>query len=336
MRIPTQAVRAAVVVLSLWFWPSLSWACPSLSTARDWYFAGRVQDAIAGLECLKKAHPNDLDVRGMLSNVEWWQGNADQSIREAREAEALNPWENDPELGIRLAERENPFHLTLLGDGVWGSGRSGGEFYSNLNYRLEDRDVVQGGYSHSSRKFGDDSPVLQDDNIRIGYIHLEGDRTYIETFASYSPEHNFSPEVSLGVAPHYVFKDDSDVSFLVGFEHFYSYEGSQEVVILSPDWRKSLDLLTLDLRVNLLISSEFIPSVLGTASYRIDPKTSIGASIGGGRGLEAPQLTDSFYTVGAVVTRFLRADFSLNLQCTLYRGQIYSENRVGLGADWFF
>jgi hypothetical protein len=314
---------------------SSSWACSSFTAARDQYFSGHEKEAVAALLCLKEKYPEDVDVRRLLSDIDWWNGRIGQSVDEAKQAEALHPWSFDPDVAIHLAERTRPFQLTLEGDGVWGEGRTGADLSGLLDYRFEDRDHIRAGFSRISRTFPD-SNTLNDRIFRAGYARVQGERSYIESEVTYSPDHGFSPEYSIGIEPHYVLKDDSDVSLLFQFLHYTNSTSTQEVGLLAPSWRNTYGLWTFSGRVDFLISNDILPSARGSASYPILPKTSVEVFAAGGRALEGIDLPDTFYSLGGAIKRFLRPELAISLQGDIYRGDIYSENRLGLGADWFF
>ena len=300
------------------------------------YFEGHHDEARTAIGCLKREHPKDADVLRFSSDIDWWEGRVDSSQEAAREALALDPWTTNPELAIHLTERAEPFHLNITGEGVWGEGRSTSEFSGLLDYRLPDRDHVSVGFSRFARTFPD-STTLTDRTYQLGYVRVQGERTYIESVASYSSDHQFSPEFTIGVEPHYVFTDDSDVSLLLKYLHYVSGNTSEEVGMLAPGWRKVFGDWSVGATVNLLITeSSLLPSVQGTLSNRFLPKMEGTLLASGGRALEAPALPDDFYSFGAKLSRYLLPEIALTLQGSIYRAALYSENRVGLGADWFF
>jgi hypothetical protein len=323
----------------LWavFFPLVSntWACPSLTAARSWYFDGQQEKAIKALHCLKESYPDDLDVRRFLSDIDWWHGRVEGSIEEAQRAEELNPWTIDPDLAIHLAERTRPFRLTLSADDVWGEGRNGADVVSSLDYRFSGRDHGRIGFSRLSRTFAD-SNSLTDRVFQVGYVRVQGERSYLDSEVSYSPDHGFSPEYSLGAEPHYVLHDDSDVSLLLKFLHYVNSGAEQEVLLLAPGWRKTYGRWTLNGSVNILLTEGILPSALAGVIYPVLPKTELHFATSGGRALEGPNLPDTFYSLGGGLTRFLRPELSVTLDGSIYRGDLYSENRIGLGADWFF
>ena len=72
------------------------------------------------------------------------------------------------------------------------------------------------------------------------------------------------------------------------------------------------------------------------AKYFLTPKTSLDGFFAFGRALEGPGLKDTFYSLGPGITQYLSPELALSLRGSIYRAQLYSENRITLGADWFF
>jgi YaiO family outer membrane protein len=284
---------------------------------------------------LTTKYPKDLDVRRLISDIEWWEGRTNESVQEAKRAESLNPppWDSDPETAIHLAERAHPWRLTLAGDEVWGQQSNGPEFFGLLDYRLEGRDHLRAGYSRLARNY-DDGSNFSDNVFHLGGARVQGERSYIEADVTYSPDHNFSPEFSIGVEPHYDLLDDSDVSLLIKYLRYIPEDAFE----LSPGWRKTFGAWTYTAHFILVDANGegFIPSGQLGVFYFVDAKTKLGVSYSFGRALEAPYLVDTFNSVGADVTRFVCPSLSLSLRGSLYRATYYTENRLALGADWFF
>jgi hypothetical protein len=120
----------------LGFVSSPAYACPNLAKARALYSDGKADEALSALRCLEKAYPRDLDVKRLISDIYWWQGNVDEAVSAAREGEKLKPWDEDPDTAIHLAERTRPWRLTASGDEVWGDQQNGTEFFGLLDYRF--------------------------------------------------------------------------------------------------------------------------------------------------------------------------------------------------------
>jgi hypothetical protein len=281
---------------------------------------------------LEKKYPRDLDIKRFISDIYWWQGNVEKSVATAEAAESLSPWDEDPDTAIHLAERSRPWRLTASVDEIWGDQQTGTEFFGLLDYRYTARDHINAGFSRIARNY-DNGSSYDDRVFRVGYARLQGKRSYVETAVTYSPDHNFSPEYTLSVEPHYVLEDDSDVSFLVEYLHFTA----ENAVEFSPGWRRIFGLWTFKVNVNLLeAGGDFLPSLQFSAAYFVNPKTEIKGFFGFGRALEGPYLEDSFYSAGGILTRYIDPSLALNLRGSIYRADLYNENRVALGADWFF
>jgi YaiO family outer membrane protein len=306
-------------------------ACPSLGTAKTFYSQGDTKSALAALTCLEAKYPQDLDVKRLISDIEWWQGDAAVSALEAESAEKLNPWQADPGTAIHLAERAHPWRLTATLDEVWGKYQNGPEYLGILDYRFESRDHVHAGYSRLSRNY-DDGTGFDDRVFHLGYARVQGTRSYIETDLTYSPDHNFSPQYSVGIEPHYELGDDSDVSLLLKYLRYIP----EDALELAPSWRKIYGLWTFTARLILIEADGVLPSLQASAGYFLDPKTEAALSYSFGRALEAPYLKDGFNSAGAVLTRYLNPALAVSLRGSIYRANLYSENRVAMGADWFF
>ena len=319
------------VVAVAWVTAHPAFACPSLSKARSLYLDGKIDEALTALHCLEKGYPRDLDVKRLISDIYWWQGNVDASLAVAAEGEKLNPWLEDPDTAIHLAERLRPWRLTASIDEIWGDQQSGTEYFGLLDYRFEGRDHISAGFSRVARNYSGGQSY--DDRIfRAGYVRLQGKRSYIDTEVTYSPDHAFSAEYSAGVEPHYVLVDDSDVSLLLEYLHYTE----QNAVLVSPGWRHIFGLWTFQANLKFLVSDDVLPSVQLSAGYFLSPKTQVSASFGFGRALEGPGLEDSFDAAGGALTQYIDPSLALNLRGSIYRADLYSENRIALGADWFF
>ncbi len=309
---------------------ALAKPCPSFEAAKGWYFDGRVGESRAALRCLKESYPEDLDVRRLLSDLYWWQGEVDTSVQEAREAQQLKNFNVDRETAIHLTRRASNFSLAGTLEGLLGA-QSGHELHAQLDWRFQRRDHLIGRIARLARVFNG-TAAQADSLFGLEYSRVQGERSYILANAGFSPTHVFSPVWSAGLEPHYTLHDDSDV----GVEARYSHYVDTDVVLISPGWRHVYGLWTASGRVLLTVAGALLPSAQVSLAYALGASWTPQLSVAGGQALEQAHLQSNFYAVSADVAYQIRPDLVARVLGTIYRATVRSENRIGVGGQWLF
>lgn len=301
----------------------LASTCPDLATARRAYQAGAKEDALAALECLRREYPEDLEVRRMLSDIHWWEGDADRAVSEAAAIDA------DGELGLAMRRRAARFRLATAFDALWTDGQSGTEQRLDASTRYSGKSRFGIGVARVTKLFQSGIPITA---MSYSAEHVSSHGIgYLEARAAISPERNLLPSWSGALEPHAVL-GDFDLSVGLGVNR---YENAT-VYWLGPQAQWTLDPFTLTLRLVASSVPEWLWVPQARIEYAFSSMWSARLSGAGGRVLEAPGLLGGFFSTGLDVKYQVLSELALRAGFTAYRGDVRSENRIAFGADWIF
>lgn len=323
-----------VVLLVAFGLPCVAFACPSLDEAHQLFKDGHITDAVEGLNCLVKDQPQNFDALRFLIDIHWWQGDAQEAEALAETISKMNVKPDDPELLIHLARIADRFHLGANIAHFSGESTTSSQVGVEGNLLLDYRDAHKNdyglGYSHQEHVFSGTSVI--DNNVSGGYTWNVQPRTYVEARTGYSFTAQFSPRWFLGVEPHYVFKDESDVSVGYQYNRYTTQVTSLATVAGS---RPMTDQLTPSIRVYGLMTSHLLLSSLGSLKWKMLPDYYSNVFVAGGRTLEAPGLENPFYSLGAAAGHYFTPALDVHLDFSYYYSTFRNEIRVGLGMDWY-
>ena len=213
--------------------------------------------------------------------------------------------------------------LRWLADGL--------EAHGELDWRFLGRDHVIAGYQRLQRIFLG-TPAAIDSLFNFEYSRLQGERSYTLFKAGFSTTHVFSPVWTAGIEPHYTLHDDSDI----GLEARYSHYVGQEVALAAPSWRHVYGDWTTTVRVFITVAGSVLPSALGSVAWAMHPRFEPRFTVAGGKTLEQVNLTDKFHSLAGELGWHVRPNLIARVLGSIYRGDVRTENRVGVGGEWLF
>jgi hypothetical protein len=142
-----------------------------------------------------------------------------------------------------------------------------------------------------------------------------------------------SPRWGLLAEPHYVLKDDTDLSLGMRYN---AYADNNVLLLIPKGHRPFSDSLSLGAQIYFA----FTPEVLAASHLYIDihlsPTLSMRSGISGGQTLEGLNLKDRFWDIILNLKYRGFVPLLINMGTQIYRGNLRSETRIGGGLEWLF
>jgi hypothetical protein len=306
--------------------------CASLTSARLAYQAGDTQKTIDVLECLKSRHPEDAEVRRFLSDVYWWEGATDRSVKEAQSIHLEGNTSLDPELVLDIQRRLSTAKVSTSWQSIWGENHTGNEQWLQGDVRYLRKNHLIFGTSRQTKIFDGIEP-LSDLLFYVGHSGPLSSRAYYETQMAFSPHSIFLPRAALQVQPHLIVGTESDLSLGARIN---AYSNSL-VWILSPGWAQPIgSQVTVKLQGSLGDASGSLWGGVGSVEFSPIPVVTLIGSVAGGRTLEEPGLFSRFWQTDLELRIKEWFPWILHVNGEMYRGDLRSEMRLGLGVDVLF
>lgn len=308
--------------------------CPSYEAARDFLSLNELDRAKVAIECRVREFPQDRDLLRLYGDVLRKKGNtaeAAQIFQRVYHLALQNP--KDDDLAVYSKRQTSHFSLATSYQSVWTSGdRHSNEF--GFDGTLQPMESLGFGLGFDRISKGLPGGLSLEDSVYRGSLTAALlTWSYVESLVSYSPEAHFSPTWKLGLEPHFVVHDETDLSLglrLGLYEH-------STVFLLRPGLSTRI-FSNVILRLTADVELRPERAVAGAGFYEIQasPRMIFRPSVGGGTTDDGDGILDTFWSFGAEMRYRIFIPLELNAAFSFYNGKNRDENRIGAGIHWIF
>lgn len=325
-------ILSSVLLLSVFVEILSAETCATYQEARDLAFGKDRERATSILECRRKKFPDDLDSILLLSDLYWWSNQVSQSVELAK----VFLKNSDPAVlnssRIRMKERVSRLRIQAGFTEVLSKQRNSYEVSNTLDFRYWKKNHIGFSFLRDARFF-DGGTKLEDESFSFSAVSVLNEKLYLEKELSYGPNADFLPDWKFKLVPHYVLTSGEDI--YIG-STYSIYESSKVLALFLGVIIPIADRLSWGMRADFTVHPSRAFSIQQNLKWQILQRLETRLIFAGGKTDEGDAQLAGFLNLVGALKWYQYSWLRIQINASIYRGDIRDENRIGGGLELLF